>query len=84
MKKCSTSLTIKEMKVKTMFRPGTGGSCYNPSSLGGRDQEAQGLKPAQATSSQTLSQTKQNKTKKQKNITHTQKRGWWRGSRCKP
>jgi hypothetical protein len=42
---------------------------YNPSYSGGRDQKDQGSKPALA-------------KKKKKN--HTQKKGWWSGSRCWP
>jgi hypothetical protein len=31
---------------KKLYKPGAGGSCYNPSYSGGRDQEDGGLKPA--------------------------------------
>jgi hypothetical protein len=35
----------------TIAKPGTGGSCFNPTYSGGSDQEDHGLKPAQANSS---------------------------------
>jgi hypothetical protein len=50
----------------------------NPSYSGGRDEEDQGLKPAQANSSQDLISKKK---KKKKSIT---KKGLWSGSRCRP
>jgi hypothetical protein len=46
----------------------------NPSYSGGRDQEDQGLKPAQANSSQDSISKKD----------PSQKKGWWSGSRCRP
>jgi hypothetical protein len=47
---------------------------YNPSYLGGRDQEDRGLKAAQANSSARPYLQKK----------PSQQKGWWSGSRCRP
>jgi hypothetical protein len=46
MKKCSISLAIKEMQIKTTIKPVLVAHTCNPSNSGGRDQEDRSSKPA--------------------------------------
>jgi hypothetical protein len=55
-------LELKDYYTKTCYQPGAVAHAYNPSYLGGRDQEVHVLRPAQAKSPRDLIAT--NKKKK--------------------
>jgi hypothetical protein len=69
----------KKKKKKQGLRWAQVAHACDPSYSGSRDQEDLGSKPAWANSLRIYL------TQKQKNPKHpSQKKGWWRGSRCRP
>jgi hypothetical protein len=56
-------LELKDYYTKTCYQPGAVAHAYNPSYLGGRDQEVHVLRPAQAKSPRDLIATNKKKKK---------------------
>jgi hypothetical protein len=63
-------LELKDYYTKTCYQPGAVAHAYNPSYLGGRDQEVHVLRPAQAKSPRDLIATNKKKKKTEHDGTH--------------